>query len=121
MGSTRPDPLAARPDSLAALAVGRLLFRPRCAPVGIRTPNLLIRSQMLYPLSYGRPSAAGAPAPRPHEDSRPRARDRIARGRPSPRNPPPTGATERRGGVRRSEEHTSELQSRQYLVCRLLL
>ena len=24
------------------------------APVGIRTPNLLIRSQMLYPLSYGR-------------------------------------------------------------------
>ena len=26
------------------------------APVGIRTPNLLIRSQMLYPLSYGRMS-----------------------------------------------------------------
>src|SRR3712207_8716936 len=26
-----------------------------------------------------------------------------------------------RGGVPRSEEHTSELQSRQYLVCRLLL
>src|SRR3712207_8687977 len=25
------------------------------------------------------------------------------------------------GGCRRSEEHTSELQSRQYLVCRLLL
>src|SRR3712207_8904400 len=25
------------------------------------------------------------------------------------------------GGPRRSEEHTSELQSRQYLVCRLLL
>src|SRR3712207_7778820 len=25
------------------------------------------------------------------------------------------------GGIRRSEEHTSELQSRQYLVCRLLL
>ena len=25
------------------------------APEGIRTPNLLIRSQMLYPLSYGRP------------------------------------------------------------------
>ena len=24
------------------------------APVGIRTPNLLIRSQMLYPLSYWR-------------------------------------------------------------------
>src|SRR3712207_8913078 len=27
----------------------------------------------------------------------------------------------RRRGLRRSEEHTSELQSRQYLVCRLLL
>src|SRR5438445_2845326 len=27
----------------------------------------------------------------------------------------------RRAGVTRSEEHTSELQSRQYLVCRLLL
>jgi hypothetical protein len=26
------------------------------APEGIRTPNLLIRSQMLYPLSYGRVS-----------------------------------------------------------------
>src|SRR3712207_7584513 len=26
-----------------------------------------------------------------------------------------------REGLRRSEEHTSELQSRQYLVCRLLL
>src|SRR5438445_8587881 len=25
------------------------------------------------------------------------------------------------GAIRRSEEHTSELQSRQYLVCRLLL
>ena len=24
-----------------------------CAPGGIRTPNLLIRSQMLYPLSHG--------------------------------------------------------------------
>src|SRR3712207_8920179 len=28
---------------------------------------------------------------------------------------------ENKFGVRRSEEHTSELQSRQYLVCRLLL
>src|SRR5947209_16518361 len=31
----------------------------------------------------------------------------------------PAGAGRRRAG--RSEEHTSELQSRQYLVCRLLL
>ena len=31
-----------------------------CAPEGIRTPNLLIRSQMLYPLSYGRMITAWA-------------------------------------------------------------
>src|SRR3712207_9550709 len=41
---------------------------------------------------------------------------------PGPRPPPSAG---RRTGARRprsrSEEHTSELQSRQYLVCRLLL
>src|SRR3712207_7405222 len=30
-------------------------------------------------------------------------------------------STRENSGVRRSEEHTSELQSRQYLVCRLLL
>jgi hypothetical protein len=29
----------------------------RSAPEEIRTPNLLIRSQMLYPLSYGRVAA----------------------------------------------------------------
>src|SRR3712207_8426551 len=33
----------------------------------------------------------------------------------------PGVAAGRHGGPRRSEEHTSELQSRQYLVCRLLL
>src|SRR3712207_7593248 len=31
------------------------------------------------------------------------------------------GGDRGQGGDRRSEEHTSELQSRQYLVCRLLL
>src|SRR5438445_6549514 len=31
------------------------------------------------------------------------------------------GRTRSRGSESRSEEHTSELQSRQYLVCRLLL
>src|SRR3712207_7890351 len=36
-------------------------------------------------------------------------------GRPGP------GQHRHRHGGRRSEEHTSELQSRQYLVCRLLL
>src|SRR5947209_20148574 len=41
---------------------------------------------------------------------------RAPRGRPSRSGPPP-GRSRRV----RSEEHTSELQSRQYLVCRLLL
>src|SRR3712207_7850355 len=41
---------------------------------------------------------------------------------PSPAPPPPRGAAPAgRPGRTRSEEHTSELQSRQYLVCRLLL
>src|SRR5258707_6398601 len=44
----------------------------------------------------------------------------------SPRGPAlpqgcPAGPTSRCFGEWRSEEHTSELQSRQYLVCRLLL
>src|SRR5947209_17362561 len=47
-------------------------------------------------------------------------------GRTTPRGPgPPGGRRPGCGGRRppggRSEEHTSELQSRQYLVCRLLL
>src|SRR3712207_8572763 len=33
----------------------------------------------------------------------------------------PDGGHEAHGPLHRSEEHTSELQSRQYLVCRLLL
>src|SRR5947209_14319565 len=37
-----------------------------------------------------------------------------------PREPSRIGVTTT-GGIERSEEHTSELQSRQYLVCRLLL
>lgn len=36
---------------IVGMAVSR---KNRGAPVGIRTPNLLIRSQMLYPLSYRR-------------------------------------------------------------------
>src|SRR5437879_10182225 len=45
-------------------------------------------------------------------------------GRPRIRRPPrhpPAGDRARHGGWRRSEEHTSELQSPMYLVCRLLL
>src|SRR3712207_8255952 len=52
-------------------------------------------------------------------------RSRIAFGAFSPDPISPTMLTSSWPGVRtrkpRSEEHTSELQSRQYLVCRLLL
>src|SRR3712207_8051317 len=62
----------------------------------------------------------------------PRPSHRCRRGRyrpapalpPSPRSPSPASApaASPSPSVRsRSEEHTSELQSRQYLVCRLLL
>src|SRR3712207_7972365 len=56
--------------------------------------------------------------------------DALAQNRPKARTPVgrPCGAHPRRPQLRgdggegeRSEEHTSELQSRQYLVCRLLL
>src|SRR3712207_8482982 len=46
-------------------------------------------------------------------DARPGARRAAGRA--------PASAGAGRGSVGRSEEHTSELQSRQYLVCRLLL
>src|SRR3712207_7347913 len=52
----------------------------------------------------------------PSADDRPAgAVRRRQRRRPAP------GGRPYRGTLRRSEEHTSELQSRQYLVCRLLL
>src|SRR3712207_7479388 len=40
---------------------------------------------------------------------------------PQPAPRPPSDVEERLRELKRSEEHTSELQSRQYLVCRLLL
>ena len=56
------------------------------APEGIRTPNLLIRSQMLYPLSYGRP---------PHECglitiAGPSRRGELGSRHPSTTSPPET-------------------------------
>jgi hypothetical protein len=58
-------------DPNSAIRVGKVWARTRqsgptvastiatSAPEGIRTPNLLIRSQMLYPLSYGRMFSCG--------------------------------------------------------------
>src|SRR3712207_6982687 len=65
-----------------------------------------------------RPEAPLPPRQRRH-------RQRHTRDEPDRRELGEQGARERRadqrGPPRRSEEHTSELQSRQYLVCRLLL
>src|SRR3712207_6868830 len=48
--------------------------------------------------------------------------DRYAREQGGDRDSHQDGVRSRRGRIwQRSEEHTSELQSRQYLVCRLLL
>src|SRR3712207_7285620 len=65
------------------------------------------------PISWRRPAAAAAPAATalPRTSSFTRARTTA----PSP------AVAARNGSRARSEEHTSELQSRQYLVCRLLL
>src|SRR3712207_8060482 len=65
------------------------------------------------------------PAPLPIKAKRDARHDRVRRilddhaGLSRPRVLAEVGADER--PVLRSEEHTSELQSRQYLVCRLLL
>src|SRR3712207_8860081 len=59
-----------------------------------------------------RRTSAGGGQPASREQAAPPAGDRAGR----TGGPQPGGAA-----AARSEEHTSELQSRQYLVCRLLL
>src|SRR5258707_6416538 len=63
------------------------------------------------------------PEPRSHgqpPSSSPLERPSSSPSEPEPRAPHAPASPQPRGW-RRSEEHTSELQSRQYLVCRLLL
>src|SRR3712207_8175453 len=69
---------------------------PRLRPLGQRAPHV----------------AVGDEVRRGEVDAFPRARQRGPVEQPQRVRPL---------GRRRSEEHTSELQSRQYLVCRLLL
>src|SRR3712207_8222944 len=70
----------------------------------------------LFPYTTLFRSRPRAPAGRRH-DPRRRA---AARGTDESRRPSDLRRAQR-SGAERSEEHTSELQSRQYLVCRLLL
>jgi hypothetical protein len=53
-------PGTSKPPTAFPLAGGPSSVSTQSAPEGIRTPNLLIRSQMLYPLSYGRQSRVRA-------------------------------------------------------------
>src|SRR3712207_8193108 len=91
-------------------------------------------SSTLFPYTTLFRSDLGVDAPRapaPHgpflADAALRDRDRTARAGVvvpagvAPRHPPDHPDADERVGVQRSEEHTSELQSRQYPVCRLLL
>ena len=48
----RPAPGTRKPAEIRGFSM--VTVSTQCAPEGTRTPNLLIRSQMLYPLSYGR-------------------------------------------------------------------
>ena len=50
-------------ESPGSMNRGFATVSTQCAPEETRTPNLLIRSQMLYPLSYGRPCAAAHKRP----------------------------------------------------------
>src|SRR3712207_8936747 len=92
LADRRPDPAPDRLQAEAVLVRGPDLDRP----IGMR--RLGLRDGLLKPLlKSARRSGAAA---------------RACRGR---------GAWMDQPIRRRSEEHTSELQSRQYLVCRLLL
>src|SRR3712207_6865024 len=78
----------------------------------------LFRSQI--PSSeYNSQVSSGRRQPRPGRREMREENERI-------KHPPPLALSQRKMALvdrllRRSEEHTSELQSRQYLVCRLLL
>src|SRR3712207_8116192 len=98
-----------------------LLFFNDTATAGLY-PLSLHDALPIYPLVLARPSDGGGTGPAilpSGGGSGYGHRQCVAR---PPRPPRPGGVHRRADGTeRRSEEHTSELQSRQYLVCRLLL
>src|SRR3712207_7116646 len=71
-------------------------------------PYTTLFRSILDPFGVGDDHAAGVGQDVRHDHHPPLAEDAVGRGGRRPVRP-------------RSEEHTSELQSRQYLVCRLLL
>src|SRR2546425_7657007 len=79
-----------------------------------RRPHVIDALQIEAPPGNGYPG--GAALPRQHYD-----RHRAARGGGHPAVRAGPGGRHRAPFAMRSEEHTSELQSLAYLVCRLLL
>src|SRR5437899_9426596 len=71
-----------------------------------------------YTTLFRSPRRGRCPSGRPWRARRPAARNRPPPARPADRGAPPDRRCLWR---RRSEEHTSELQSLRHLVCRLLL
>src|SRR3712207_8430277 len=78
----------------------------------------LFRSCTLFPAVSGVARETNRRG-RQHEESETQRKALSVPGAPDPR--PPVPPEPPGGECGRSEEHTSELQSRQYLVCRLLL
>src|SRR3712207_8996148 len=78
-----------------------------------------------YTTLFRSAAVAGTPGARPSSSTESRVTAAVTRNGPASISTSaitPSTSTERTTpGKRRSEEHTSELQSRQYLVCRLLL
>src|SRR3712207_7459312 len=76
----------------------------------------LFRSRRPHPLRAPPPATVPSRRRAVVASPRPRAGSALA-----PQSAPPTPPAAAQGSLDRSAEHTSELQSRQYLVCRLLL
>src|SRR5438445_5176332 len=85
----------------------RQVSKQRCRSCGSGARDLLASVGLAGP--DRRPGETSEPAPELGRQEGERSQERLPRGAPRERLD------------QRSEEHTSELQSRQYLVCRLLL
>src|SRR5690606_41197649 len=103
----------------------RLLLLSQCSaapptaiyPLSLHDALPICRPPAVRPAPPGGRSSAPRPAPRWCPDRRRRGGGRSRRRSCAPRRPGSGSAP----GSPRSEEHTSELQSRENLVCRLLL
>src|SRR5690606_39756910 len=78
----------------------------------------LAASRSLPPARFRRNRPGAVPCRAPEAD---RGGDLGRAAAPLPRHPSPRGSRRAGRTLARSEEHTSELQSRENLVCRLLL